>query len=91
MIKRYSFPSQEKAQELILKLVDDDSTLAFNKVTVTSETHGLVCLGFQHKYENGVLIKESTTYDVDVFWKGRSGYGWASYEVSPVTPNHNFY
>ena len=95
-VKRYSFPSEAKAEELLLKLAHEDSELAFNKLTVTETTHAIVCLGFQNVYEfnaeteESILVKEGLTYDVDVFWKGNSGYGWGTYEVNPNTPNHAF-
>jgi hypothetical protein len=95
-VKQYSFPSEEIAKEMILELVSEDNELPFNKITVTEKTHGIAILGFQHKYElnvdteESVLIQEATTYDVDVMWKGRSGYGWSAYEVHPKTPNHKF-
>jgi len=94
--KQYSFPSEEIAKELILALASEDNELPFDKIRGTETTYGIVCLGFQHKYEYDletediVLVKEATTYDVDVAWKGRSGYGWSSYEVNPSTPNHKF-
>lgn len=95
-VKRYSFPTEAKAEELLLKLAHEDSELAFNKLTVTETTHAIVCLGFDDKYEynpeteESTLVKEGSTYDVDVFWKDKSGYGWGQYEVSPNTPNHSF-
>ena len=95
-VKRYGFPSEAKAEELLLKLAHEDSELAFNKLTVTETTHAIVCLGFQNVYEfnqeteENVLVKEGLTYDVDVFWKDKSGYGWGQYEVHPNTPNHSF-
>lgn len=95
-VKRYSFPSEAKAEDLLLKLAHEDSALAFNKLTVTKNTHAIVCLGFDDKYEfnaetgESKLVKEGLTYDVDVFWKGNSGYGWGQYEVHPNTPNHTF-
>ena len=95
-VKRYSFPTEAKAEELILKLAHIDSELAFNKITVTETTHAVVCLGFQHVYEynaeteESVLVIEALTYDVDVFWKEDSAWGWGVYEVEPNTPNHSF-
>jgi predicted nucleic acid-binding protein len=95
-VKRYSFPSEAKAEELILKLAHEDSELAFNKITVTETTHAIVCLGFQNVYEynqeteENVAIKYGTTYDVDVFWKEGDIEGFAEFEVSPKTPNHRF-
>ena len=95
-VKRYSFPSEAKAEELLLKLAHEENELAFNRITVTETTHAIVCLGFQNVYEfnqeteENVLVKEGLTYDVDVFWKDKSGYGWGQYEVHPNTPNHAF-
>lgn len=95
-VKRYSFPSEAKAEELLLKLANEENELAFNKLTVTETTHAIVCLGFQDKYEydeatdSSVLVESGLTYDVDVFWKDKSAYGWGQYEVSPNTPNHSF-
>ena len=95
-IKQYSFPTKEIAQELILKLAHEENELAFDKITTTESTHGIVCLGFQDVYqydeesETSVLVKEALTYDVDVFWKDRKGYGWLKYEIEPKTPNHQF-
>ena len=95
-VKRYSFPSEAKAEELLLKLANEENELAFNKLTVTETTHAIVCLEFDDKYEynpeteESTLVKEGLTYDVDVFWKDKSGYGWGQYEVSPSTPNHGF-
>ena len=95
-VKRYSFPTEAKAEELILKLAHEESELAFNKVTVTETTHAIVCLGFQNVYEynqeteESILVKEGLSYDVDVFWKEDSAWGWGTYEVTPNTPNHSF-
>ena len=95
-VKRYSFPTEAKAEELILKLVNVASELAFNEITVTNTTHGIVCLGFQNVYEYNsdteetILVKEGLTYDVDILWKGNSAWGWGKYEVTPNTPNHEF-
>ena len=107
-IKQYALPSEEIAKELILALAHEENELPFNKVTITDTTHGIVCLGFQHKYEvnletdEHVLVKEATTYDVDVAWKeinevDEDGnvivqtFGeWDKYEIRPKTPNHVF-
>ena len=95
-VKRYSFPTEAKAEELLLKLAHEDSALAFNKLTVTETTHAIVCLGFEHRYEfnaeteESTLVKEGLTYDVDVFWKEGDIEGFAEYEVHPNTPNHAF-
>ena len=95
-IKQYSFPTESKAKELILKLANDKKELAFDKITTTESTHGIVCLGFQDVYdydeetETNVLIHQALTYDVDVFWKDEENSDWLDYEVNPVTPNHKF-
>jgi hypothetical protein len=95
-IKQYSFPTKEKAQELILKLAHDENELAFDKITTTESTRGIFCLDFQNVYdydeetETSVIIYQALTYDVDVFWKDRKGYGWLKYEVDPKTPSHQF-
>ena len=95
-IKRYSFPTEAKAEELILKLAHVDNALYFNEITVTNTTHGIICLGFQNVYEYNteteetILVKEGLTYDVDILWKGNSAWGWGVYEVKPNTPNHAF-
>mgnify|MGYP000958250506 CR=1 FL=1 len=95
-VKRYSFPSEAKAEELLLKLAHEDSELAFNKLTVTETTHAIVCLGFQNVYEfnaeteESVLVKEGISYDVDVLWKEEDLEGFAEFEVNPKTPNHAF-
>mgnify|MGYP003624789842 CR=1 FL=1 len=96
MIKRYSFPTESEAQELILKLAHEKNESAFDKITTTDLTNGIVCLGFQdiYKYdqetETSVLIHQGLTYDVDVFWKDEENSDWLDYEVNPVTPNHKF-
>jgi|TARA_R110000823_G_C15732724_1_gene479945 hypothetical protein len=95
-IKRYSFSTKEIAQELILKLAHEKNELAFDKITTTESTYGIVCLGFQDVYEydqeteTSVLIKKGLTYDVDIFWKDEENSEWLNYEVNPVTPNHKF-
>jgi len=95
-VKRYSFQTEAKAEELILKLANIDNDLDFDKITVTETTHGIVCLGFQNIYEydelteENVLVKEGLTYDVDIFWRGSSAWGWGKYEVIPNTPSHEF-
>ena len=44
MIKRYSFQTEEKANELIALLSEE------NNPTVTEFTHAIVMLGFQDKW-----------------------------------------
>lgn len=84
MIKRYSFPTKETATDLIELLSDEPNP------TVTETTSGIRLLGFQDVYEDEVLVKEGTTYDVDVFWKNEPNENWIDYEVTPKSPNHNF-
>ena len=95
MIKRYSLPTEAKAKELILLLAPqnegEEEGIDFRSVQVTETTHAVVCLGFQNKYnEEGELIKEGTTFDVDVMWKNEANENWNEYEINPNTPNHNF-
>jgi len=91
MIKQYSIPTEAIASELILALAHKENELPFNKITATETTHGIVCLGFQDKYDiKGNLIEQGLTYDVDVFWKDLQNEDWIAYEVNPKTPNHKF-
>ena len=96
MNKKYSFPDEKTAKDLILALTDEENELPFNKVTSTETTRGIVCLGFQHTYEYNeeteetVMIKESLVYDVDVYWKAEQNKDWLDYEVNPKHPKHNF-
>ena len=90
MIKRYSFPTEEKANELIALLSEE------NNPTVTEFTHAIVMLGFQDKWEynqeteESVLIHKGLTYDVDIMWKAEPLEEFNPFEVNPKTPNHNF-
>lgn len=102
MIKRYSFKSKEQAQELILGLImsaesieeikaDEELSLpSASGITITETTSGIRLLGFQDVYEDEVLIKAGTTYDVDILWKSEPNENWIDYEVTPKSPNHNF-
>jgi hypothetical protein len=96
MIKQYSFPTEEKAQELILKLAHDENELAFDKITTTESTRGIFCLDFQNVYdydeetETSVIIYQALTYDVDVFWKDEENSEWLDFKVEPKTPSHQF-
>ena len=96
MTKRYSFPSEQIAKELILNLLLSESKLPFDKQTVTESTHGIACLGFQDKYifneetQENELEHKGLTYDVDIVWKNAPNENWTAYEVTPKTPNHNF-
>ena len=89
MIKRYSFPSEEIANNLI-------SELNLQEGTTNYYICGIVKLGFQNKYEyneetqDSVLIKKATTYDVDIFWRNEPLSSWKAYEVEPKTPSHEF-
>jgi hypothetical protein len=95
-IKRYAFPSEAKAEELILELITDDSQLTFKEIRVSDYSLGVVVLGFENVYDydaetdTHILIKESFTYDVDVVWKNEQLNSWIEHEVIPNTPNHNF-
>lgn len=89
MIKKYSFPTEIKAFELI-------NLIAEGKPTVTEHTKGIAYLGFQNEYEfneeteESVLIKAGETYDVDIFWRVTPFAEFTPYEVNPVTPSHRF-
>ena len=90
MIKRYSFPTEEKANELIALLSEE------NKPTVTTLTHEIVQIGFQNEYEfneetkESILVKEGKTFDVDIMWKDEALEDFSPFEVFPKTPNHTF-
>ena len=50
-------------------------------------------MGFEHKYsddEEPVMIKEGTTYNVDVGWKVEPFSTFEDYEITPLTPSHKF-
>ena len=89
MIKRYIFPSEEIANNLI-------SELNLQGGTTNCYICGIVKLGFQdeHEYseeiEDSVLIKKATTYNVDVFWRDEALNTWKMYEITPKTPSHEF-
>ena len=93
--KRYSFPTEHKAKELILQLADKDNELPFTQIRGTEKTHGIVCLGFQDKYKfneetkENELIEKGTTYNVDIAWKELDE-SFEEFEVNPKTPNHKF-
>ena len=85
MIRRYSFPTEQVAKDLIALLSDEPNP------TVTETTNAIVCLGFQDEYnEEGELIEEGIAYNVDVMWKNEAINAWLQYEVTPNTPNHKF-
>jgi hypothetical protein len=89
MMKRYSIPTEKKAKELLLLLRQGNET-------VTEFTYGIVVLGFQNVYQfneetqESELIKEGTTYDIDIVWKVEPLEEFNQFEVNPKTPNHNF-
>lgn len=77
MNKKYSMPTEAKAQELILALAtpnEDGSSPSFMGVRTTDATHAIVVLGFQDEIiideetEEEVIV-EGLTFDVDVIWK----------------------
>ena len=84
MIKRYSFPSEEIANNLI-------SELNLQGGTTNCYICGIVKLVFQdEEIEDSVLIQKATTYNVDVFWRDEALNTWKMYEVTPKTPSHEF-
>ena len=95
-VKKYALPSEAIAEELILALQNEDSeNTDFKQVTVTQHTHAVVCLGFQHEWgvdenDEPIMLVESLTYDVDVFWKGEPSAEWSQYEINPNNPKHTF-
>ena len=50
-MKRYSFTSENSVKELILPLapIDTENPIAWNKLTVTEKTHGIMIWGFEDK------------------------------------------
>ena len=95
IIKRYSFPDLETAKNLILSLLPEDNIITFDNISITENTHCIVILGFQNKYEydleteQNILVHQGITYDVDIMWKTEFD-GFAEFEVFPNTPNHGF-
>lgn len=87
--KRYSFPSKEIAAHHI-------SLIGLNGATYNHLIHGIVELGFQHKYkmneetQEAVFLIAAQTYDVDVAWVDDQLQEWSQYEVFPNTPSHKF-
>jgi hypothetical protein len=98
MVKRYSIPTEKKAKELILNLAsqNNEEEQDFKQITITEFTNGIVVLGFQNVYkfneetQESELIKEGTTYDIDIFWKVEPLEEFNQFEVNPKTPNHKF-
>lgn len=104
MNKKYSMPTEAKAEELILALNTSEDVVPFRNITVTEGTHAVVALGFQDE----IIIDEETeeevivaglTFDVDVIWKQKFDEegveliydaDWVEYEVSPEFPKHRF-
>ena len=89
IVKRYSFPSEQIAKELI-------DTLNLNGKSYSNKVRCIVCLGFQDKYlyneatQENELISKGLTYDVDIKWYELPNDNFNEYEVNPITPNHNF-
>ena len=86
---KYSFPTQKKAEELIMTLAkkDDDGNLPNVKDVKTTE------------YTNANIYDEETetyelipgdSYDVDVAWKDAANTDWDKYEIDVETPRHRF-
>ena len=97
MNKKYSFPTEEKATELIKSLLSDEQkNTNIRKVSVTKCTNGLHYMGKTDTIETNpetgevTVIKEGTTFDVDVMWRNEPLPSWEQYEVNPKTPNHNW-
>jgi hypothetical protein len=96
--KKYSFEEEAKAEELILALAGLENELPFNQVTVTSETHGIVCdirspIKYEVDEETGEsteIVVERSSYNVDVAWKNEPHADWLMYEINVLTPKHNF-
>ncbi len=76
MNKKYSFPTEEKAKELIKSLLSDEQQETnIRKVSVTKYTNGLRYLGRTDVTETNeetketIIIKKGKTWDVDVEWR----------------------
>ena len=84
--KKYAFPSEEMARLLI-------STIGLNGQYFNQFVRGVEIWGFEHKYsddEEPVIIKEGTTYNVDIGWKVEPFSTFEDYEITPETPSHKF-
>jgi hypothetical protein len=76
MNKKYSFPTEEKATELIKSLLsDEEKETNIRKVSVTKYTNGLHYMGktdvteYNEETKETTILKKGTTYDVDVVWR----------------------
>jgi hypothetical protein len=103
---KYSFPTEEKATELITALVngvqetepisDEQKDTDIHNVTVTKHTHGLHYMGrtdvteYNEETNETIIIKKGTTFDVDVHWRGEPLKSWEDFEVNPKSPNHTW-
>lgn len=77
--KRYSFPSEKIANELIYLLsnesLPEEELVNYRVKPVTESTHGIACLGFQDKYifnketQENELEHKGLSYNVDIVWK----------------------
>ena len=89
IVKKYSFPSEQIAKELI-------ATLNLNGKSYSNKVRCIFELGFQDKYlyneatQENELISNGMTYDVDIKWYEFPNDNFNEYEVNPNTPNHNF-
>lgn len=92
-IKRYSFPNEATAAKLLMQLAPAQLKGTFKQLTKTTHTDGIVCdVRPQPVIDaNGkIILKEHTTYDVDIMWSAASHPDFEPYEINPKTPNHNF-
>jgi len=90
MDKKYSFPNEEIARLFI-------NTIGLNSFPFNQYVKGLVEWGFEHKWsipitegEVSVIIKQGTTYNVDIAWKVEPFISFQDYEIHPITPSHEF-
>lgn len=87
MIKRYSFQTEKKAQELILTLgLEPNQTTSKDISGIVLDVRPLP----KYDEDNEVIEVEHLTYDVDVVWRNEEGDGWGDFKVTPKTPNHKF-
>lgn len=89
MVRRYSFKSEQIAKNLI-------NTLNLKGKSYSNKVRCIYELGFQDKYlynestQENELISKGMTYDVDIKWFTNQPVEFKQYEVTPLTPNHNF-
>ena len=95
---KYSFPTQKKAEELIMTLAKkqrDGNLPNVRDVKTTEYTNAIVILGFNDKniYDEETETYElipGDSYDVDVAWKDAANTDWDKYEIDVETPRHRF-